>query len=73
MDHEQHDGLGRFGGNPKSLKDAPTTRKKILEGDPGSFEGAAGERGTKPYDMDGSYNGNVQGPLSRTFMGKGKK
>lgn len=58
-------GLGRFGGNPKSLKDAPTTRKTELEGLADQVPEAAGERGTKPYDMDGPFKGNVQGCLSR--------
>jgi hypothetical protein len=31
----------------------------------GGPEGGAGERGTKPYDFDGSYAGNVRGCCSK--------
>ena len=58
----------RPGGGGKAI-DTPSIGKEgslsgmdQLEGDPG---GTAGERGTKPYDFDGSYAGNVKGCCSK--------
>lgn len=63
--NEGQSGLGRFGGNPKELKNAPTTLEDQLKGVSGQLKEAAGERGTKPFDMDCDYGGNVQGCMSR--------
>lgn len=60
----------RFSGIGKSLDLPPIGRERNIKGIDaldGAPPGTAGERGTKKYDIEGGYHGNVQGPMSKSF------